>query len=432
MWTVVLDDDPTGTQGAAGVPVVLEYGRDQLRWAFDRSTLVYLLTNTRALAPEPAAEVIRSAVAAVRACAAEPHASVRFVSRGDSTLRGHFPLEVETIMDGYEKNWTGCLLVPAFPAAGRLTLDGVHVVRRDGVDTPAAETEFALDATFGYSQSRLIDWARERVPPHWEVAQITSATFDQGPTAVSRQLRSHDAFVVVCPSIRDENDLQILADAQWRAEQGGVRFIVQSGPAYPKYLSGQRAAQSPPVPVLGRRGLVIVGSHTSVSRRQLAHAAQAHGLALVELDVARVLSAERILEINRVVDAASAALIQGPVAVATSAETVTGATPAESLQISRHVATALTTVARAVLTHNPDFVVSKGGITSRDAAVVSMGWKAAWVEGAVGNGRLPVWRSSEAGDDRRLVVFAGNVGEDDLLTIALDELAGTPSMTRSA
>ncbi|MDR6639454.1 four-carbon acid sugar kinase family protein [Paenarthrobacter nitroguajacolicus] len=56
----------------------------------------------------------------------------------------------------------GIVLVPAFPEAGRITVDGVHYAgsSSDGF-TPIGDTEFARDATFGYRSSLLAQWVEE-------------------------------------------------------------------------------------------------------------------------------------------------------------------------------------------------------------------------------------------------------------------------------
>jgi uncharacterized protein YgbK (DUF1537 family) len=49
MKTLILDDDPTGTQSASGVDVLLEWDADLIEQALGRADAVYLLTNTRAV-----------------------------------------------------------------------------------------------------------------------------------------------------------------------------------------------------------------------------------------------------------------------------------------------------------------------------------------------------------------------------------------------
>ena len=49
MKLIVLDDDPTGTQSATGVEVLLDWDAEVLTRALRRADSVYLLTNTRAM-----------------------------------------------------------------------------------------------------------------------------------------------------------------------------------------------------------------------------------------------------------------------------------------------------------------------------------------------------------------------------------------------
>src|SRR6476661_3428684 len=106
---VVLDDDPTGTQSVANLPVLTRWDVEDFSWAFThringrRPDAVYVLTNTRSLDPAEAAvrneEVVRNALAAADLLADDAGSRLRlgFVSRSDSTLRGHYPLEPATI-----------------------------------------------------------------------------------------------------------------------------------------------------------------------------------------------------------------------------------------------------------------------------------------------------------------------------------------------
>lgn len=112
MKTVVLDDDPTGTQSATGVQVLLESDADRLEAALRDADGVYVQTNSRALDEASAVAL----VARIRADALEAGArlgvEVRFVLRGDSTLRGHVFAETGVFAGAEDV----VLFVPAFPA----------------------------------------------------------------------------------------------------------------------------------------------------------------------------------------------------------------------------------------------------------------------------------------------------------------------------
>ena len=91
---VVLDDDPTGTQSVANLPVLTRWDVADFAWAFgyevngQRQRAVYVLTNTRSLDPAEAAvrneEVVRNALAA--AASADPVLRLSFVSRSTGSV----------------------------------------------------------------------------------------------------------------------------------------------------------------------------------------------------------------------------------------------------------------------------------------------------------------------------------------------------------
>ncbi|MET0692731.1 MAG: four-carbon acid sugar kinase family protein, partial [Propionibacteriaceae bacterium] len=54
---VLLDDDPTGTQTIADLPVLTSWSVADLRWALQQpTTAFFILTNTRSLSEEDATE----------------------------------------------------------------------------------------------------------------------------------------------------------------------------------------------------------------------------------------------------------------------------------------------------------------------------------------------------------------------------------------
>ena len=156
---VVLDDDPTGVQTLAGVRVLLDWDAERVGAALVGRRAVHLITNSRALPPDRVEPLVSDAARVAREAASD----ARVVLRGDSTLRGHLLEEYLGVRSVVASGrWPVLLLVPALPAAGRITVDGVHLFVRDGVPTPLHETEYANDGVFTYHSARLLDWAEER------------------------------------------------------------------------------------------------------------------------------------------------------------------------------------------------------------------------------------------------------------------------------
>ena len=92
----------------------------------------------------------------------------------------HYPLEPDviaaTVADVSGEKTDGVVLVPAFPDAGRVTIGGVHYMRGTGdaagTLTPVSETEFAKDATFGFTTSVMANYVQEKSQGRFAAASV--------------------------------------------------------------------------------------------------------------------------------------------------------------------------------------------------------------------------------------------------------------------
>lgn len=433
----VLDDDPTGTQTIKDLPVLTTWTVDDLRWALRQdSPAFFVLTNTRSLSPDDAATRNREVARALRTAAEAEGVPYALTSRGDSTLRGHFPLETDVLAEELTAAGTapdGVVLVPAYIEAGRLTVDSVHWMRTPDGLLPVGESEFARDATFGYRSSALPDWVEEKTAgrtPADKVLRITLTDLRTGgPTHVADLLRTlRDGATAVVDAVCDD-DLRVLALALAEAEEHGARLLYRVGPSFVRARAGQPA--HPPLTTSDLRplranaghGLIVVGSHVSLTTRQLDHLRERHtDIAEFELDVARLLDATRREEhIREIADAAAAALESADTVVRTTRSVVTAADPEESLAISRGVSAALVeTVGLVNAARRPAFVIAKGGITSSDTATHGLGIRRAWARGTLLPGIVSLWQPVDGpAAGIPYIVFAGNVGGDTALADAL-------------
>ncbi|MEU5108832.1 MULTISPECIES: four-carbon acid sugar kinase family protein [unclassified Streptomyces] len=434
---VVLDDDPTGTQTVADVPVLTTWTVEDLRWALRQdSTAFFVLTNTRSLDPDAAAARNREVVRALAQASAAEGIGYVLASRGDSTLRGHFPLETDVLAD--EVPVDGVVLVPAYIEAGRLTADSVHWMRTAEGMLPVGRSEFARDATFGYANSRLPEWIEEKTGGRVAAADVLRITLEdlrvRGPEHVAGLLGSlREGRTAVADALTDD-DLRVLALASARAEAGGTRLLYRCGPSFVRARAGQ-AARAPLTAAelrAGRdtaapagHGLIAVGSHVGLTTRQLDRLRERGGIAEFELDVPALLDEERrAAHIAEVAKACAGALEGGEVVVRTTRSVVTGADADDSLAIARSVSAALVETVRAVTAERrPAFVVAKGGITSSDIATEGLEIRRAWARGTLLPGIVSLWEP-ESGPSVGIpyIVFAGNVGDDNALADAIDLL----------
>lgn len=439
---VVLDDDPTGTQSVADLPVVTAWDVEDFRWAFaqDRPA-VYVMTNSRSLDPADAERVSHEVATAGLAAAADMGLQVELVSRSDSTLRGHYPLETDVLAEELvaagQPAPDGVLLVPAFPDAGRVTIDSEHYYVVDGEAIPSAQTEFAKDATFGYHSSNLRDYVAEksegRIPADTVVA-LTLAQIRRGPEAVAEILRGVTDGVPVVVDAAVESDLLVVAAAVESVVAEGKSFLYRVGPRFPRTRIGQCAhapleaaeifAERPPQP---RSGLIVVGSHVPTTTRQLETLTLEHPeVTRIEIEVEQVLDPDRRdSHLRDVVDRAAAALDHGQVIVSTTRALRTGASAADSLRIAREVSAAVIATVQGVLAAAPPrFVIAKGGITSSDVATHGLGIRHARVLGPMLPGIVSLWEPEDGpAVGIPYVVFAGNVGDASSLSTVVTKLS---------
>ena len=453
---VVLDDDPTGTQSVADLPVLTRWEVEDFQWALHQGKpAVYVLTNTRSLDPAEAAErneeVVRNALAAARN--SEGEVKLGFVSRSDSTLRGHFPLEPDviaaTVAAESGDSTDGVVMVPAFPDAGRVTIGGVHYTRgpEAGHLTPVAETEFARDATFGFANSEMAKYVEEKSQGRFaadsvivldlNIIRAGSATgqAEVSAKAIADAIEPATQSTPIVVDIVTENDMRALALGLEEAERRGKKLLYRVGPPFMRArigqdirpeLSGEEAYAGNTPSEAG--GLIVVGSHVGVTTRQLKVLTDRHSSArIVEIDVEKLLGDEAAAYLDQTVDAVVEALRSGDVIVHTSRLLIKTDDPAESLRIARTVSAAVVAVVnRTLKTFPPRFVIAKGGITSSDVAAHGLEIRHAIVRGPMLPGIVSLWEPVD-GPAKGIpyIVFAGNVGDDESLAQVTSKLSNT-------
>ena len=138
--------------------------------------------------------------------------------------------------------YDGVLLIPSFFEAGRFTAGDIHWAIVDGGPVPAGASEFARDATFGYTSSDLRDFVAEKSGGTITADQVHSITLEDirrgGPQRVAEILAgvAGGAFVVV--NATDYADLEIVVLGLLDAEEQGRSFLYRTGPSFPRPLAG--------------------------------------------------------------------------------------------------------------------------------------------------------------------------------------------------
>jgi uncharacterized protein YgbK (DUF1537 family) len=451
---VALDDDPTGSQTVHGVDIVTVLDPAEFASALDGAVAdgrvdagtaeFFVLTNTRSVSEARAVATNREVARELLRLAEERGLALELVSRSDSTLRGHVVAEPVTL-DAARREQTGrghdgVLFVPAFFEAGRITAGDTHWARVDGDFRPVGETEFARDATFGYTASDLRAFLAERSGGALRAEDVHSVGLDDirtgGPDRVAELLAPvrDGAWVVV--NATEYADLDVVALGLQAARERGQVFLHRCGPSWMQVLAGLDAA--PPLApdriaaaAKGKRGLVVVGSHVAQTSRQVERAVELADLAVVELDARRLVDpadAAREDYLAEVTRAAAAALAEQDVLLMTSRELVRAEEPADSLRIANRVSDGLSTVVSRIRGAGLGWVVTKGGITSHEIAATGLGIRRARVEGQLFPGTVSMMRPLVAPPEvvgLPWVVFAGNVGDTDTLARVVTTMRGS-------
>src|SRR5688572_5362017 len=118
-------------QALYDVPVLMTWNANALAAEMTHSSVIVLLTDTRSLERDDALARMREIGSVIREAAAVAGREVDVAMRGDSTLRGHFPIDhdalLQTLLPAGEPRPV-CVFVPYFGEAGRVTLDDTQYV----------------------------------------------------------------------------------------------------------------------------------------------------------------------------------------------------------------------------------------------------------------------------------------------------------------
>jgi len=428
---VVLDDDPTGTQTVHDLPVLTHWSVDVLREELARGTeTFYLLTNSRSLPAQDAQQLNRAIGQNLTLASRLAGRAMAVVSRSDSTLRGHFPAEVEALAAALETPFDGWLIIPCFFEGGRYTIGNVHYAAEGDQLIPAGETAYAQDAAFGYRASDLTEWVAEKTGGQIAASAVESISLDEirrgGPSRVAERLRHVTNGRICIVNAASYRDLEVLVLGLLRAEAQGSHFLYRTAASFVQVRAGitPRPLLTPgdlDLPATGG-GLFVVGSYLARTGDQVSHLLDQPGIVAVEAHVPALLGGGRSQEIARCAAAIDRALgADQSTALYTSRELITGDDAASSLDVGRRVSESLVAILHRV-TATPRYIVAKGGITSSDVATAGLGVHRAWVLGQLLPG-VPVWRLGPESryPGRPYVVFPGNVGGPDALArIAVD------------
>jgi len=430
---VILDDDPTGNQTVFNIPVLTEWSVEALRLELENELpAFFILTNSRSFV---AAEAEQIGAEIGRNLAEASQLSGRMlaiVSRGDSTLRGHFPGEVNSLAGGLGTDFDAWLLMPALIDAGRYTLGDTHYVVEGEWLVPAGSTVYAQDGTFGYEFSNLKSWVEEKSKGQISAESVVSISIDDirlgGPQKIFQILIAVPHGSVVIANAASRRDFEVVVMGLLQAEAFGRRYIYRTTATFVPIRFGLAPypllePQDMIMPVAGG-GLLLIGSYVPKTSQQLNVLFEREAITRLEVNANNLLDKnKRPGEIRSIADRADRALERSQdTVIYTSRDLILTDDPERNLEIGHLISSGLIEILRLIQIR-PRYLLAKGGITSHDVATKGMGVKRAMVLGQICQG-ISVWQLGPETryKDLAYIVFPGNVGTAETLADVVQKL----------
>ena len=424
---VILDDDVMGTQSVYNIAVLMDWSVNALRAELESDARAFfVVTNARTM-PELQARAVNSFIVR-NLCEAARQAGVDFsiVSRLDSTLRGHFPAEMEAIETALPQKPDGWIVAPLFLEGGRYTFGDTQYVADEQSLIPVGDTEFARDSAFAFISSDLRQWVEEKTAGKVPACSVASVSIEDlrlgGPQRVVDILSALPKGGVCVVNGASNRDMEVFVQGILQVEATGKRFLFRAAASFIKALLGQsgRALLIPAEMKMEGSGgaLIVVGSHVPRTTAQLNRLLESSDAVGIEANVAQLLSeGTRQSEIDRAARAAEKALQSGNNAVIYTSRTfVRGNSPDHSLAIGHQTSQALSEIVGGIGVR-PHCIIVKGGATSYAIATKALNVQRAWSPGQAAPG-VPAWILGEETlhPGMPCIIFPGNVGGENGLT----------------
>ena len=401
---VILDDDPTGTQTVNGIKVYCDWEEETIADALEKENKsFFILTNSRSFSYEETVEAHKE----IANNLFKNKEKILIYSRGDSTLRGHYPIETETVKNEYEKfsneKIDGEIICPTFIEGKRVTIHGVHYIIEQGNLIPVGETEFAKDKTFSYKNSDLGKWCEEKTNERFLEKDIVKIYLEDlreiNINKILKQIFNIKNFNKIIVDAVNYYDLKVFTICMIKAINLDKKFIIRGAASLAKVLVNCKDRDFlTKNEILNYKtengGIILVGSHVSKTTKQLEELKKSD-ICQVEFNQHLILNKKKFNEeIERVIKVTENLLEQGKnVVVYTRRERfdLPNGTKEDQLKIATEISDGLIKIIEN-LKLRPSFIISKGGITSSDVATKSLKIKEAIVLGQVAAG-IPVWLS---------------------------------------
>ncbi|MHC3757794.1 four-carbon acid sugar kinase family protein [Staphylococcus succinus] len=422
---IVLDDDPTGTQTVKDLPVYTEWSETLIEDGFNQQNhMFYILTNSRALNEQETMRLHQEISHNIERVSQRLNHPYIIISRGDSTLRGHFYIEPKVLSDASDSAFDGVFYLPEFFEGNRYTYNGVHYLKENDQYIPVADSEFAKDTTFGFKSKNMADFIEEKSDGQIKAENVRHITLmqirERNEKAIMQVFNDVSNFdAVIVDALNDEDMDYFVACLTHFLAHNKKKFIFRTAASFVKALCPT------PGEIINLNqfsdnnhgGIIIVGSHVKKTSSQLQHLLKHVAMSSIEFDVKEVTKDKLSSYIKQQIHKVESLIANGKdVVVYTSRDVIKTEDLTNNLSISTNISNALVEIVKG-LTIKPRFIIAKGGITSSDVATKGLNIKKAQVIGQITQG-VPVWLTGDEAKYSHMpyVIFPGNIGDVDTLT----------------
>jgi len=436
MKFVVIDDDPTGSQTVHDCLLLLKWDCSTLLKGFEsNSNLFFILANTRSLSENDAkltiTEICKNLKTVISSKAFEEE--IIFISRGDSTLRGHNFLE-PSALNSCLGPFDATFYIPAFIEGKRLTINGSHFVDK----IPINQTIFASDKIFGYETSNV-----KKLLFQQSKSQINFEDIQNLFLSDIEMLNDEENNIVYKALKNLNNNKHVIVDVENYSQLKKFslvikkltkqkKFLFRTAASFISSISEKKSVSQGDIFLSNLRirnkeksylpGLIIVGSYVELSTIQLKNLLEISSCNPIEVDVFeffRINSIENNQEQwnvfkNKFLKEIRFSFDQGKTPVLFTSRKFLSLDYSEQFDFYNSLALFIAELV-ADLKYEIGYLISKGGITTN--AILSNGLKANYVylEGQVLTGISVVTYNLKNDEKLPIVTHPGNIGSKDSL-----------------
>ncbi|ABB50750.1 conserved hypothetical protein [Prochlorococcus marinus str. MIT 9312] len=436
MKFVVIDDDPTGSQTVHDCLLLLKWDCPTLVKGFEsKSNLFFILANTRSLSENDAKLIIEEICRNLKTVIASQfyEEEIIFISRGDSTLRGHNYLE-PSALNSCLGPFDATFHVPAFIEGKRLTINGSHFVDK----TPIDKTIFARDTIFGYETSNIKNLLFQKSKSKLNLDDIQNLFLsdleilnDEENNIIFKKLKNLKNNKHVIVDVENYSQIKKFSLIIKKLTKQ-KKFLFRTAASFISSISEKNSVRQGETFFSNLRirtkekfflpGLVIVGSYVELSTIQLKNLLEISTCKPIELDVFeffKISASEnnqkkRNLFKNKFLKEIRLSFEQGKTPVLFTSRKFMSLDYSEQFNFYNSLAFFIAELV-ADLKYEIGYLVSKGGITTN--VILSDGLNADYVylEGQILTGISVVTCNLKNDEKLPIITHPGNIGTKDSL-----------------